>query len=441
MVGSPETHRRTRLRGLLVAALAATVWLGSPSVQGAGSASSRYQILHASFGGGGGHAGSASFTKVASLDSLGGAGQDSGGRLHVRPGHAAQANHPPRAAAQEVFLIEETVTVLALAVVDVDGDPLTFELVSGPGRGTLGGTFPDVRYTPAPGFRGTDRFTYRVRDDHGHAATATVTLQVLRSDNRAPIAVDLSVTTDEDTPVAVRLLAGDPDGDSMTFRIVTAPSLGRLSGAMPSVVYTPFQDVHGTDTFTYVATDGLLTSAPATVRIVIQPVNDPPVAGSMIVTLLQDGIVGLVLGAIDVDGDALRFEVMTPPAHGELSGTPPDVVYRPNAGFAGTDRFEFRAHDGQAASATATVTLQVAAVEPPEPLFEGGVVAGGFALRWSGLPDGGYWLETSLNLRDWDVLASGTVTGGVFERVDPEFAERPYRFYRLRRSAPGGVDP
>ncbi|MBX3745862.1 MAG: tandem-95 repeat protein [Verrucomicrobiae bacterium] len=441
MAEIPDSLRRTFRHALLFVALAVTVGLGAPGARGAGSTGFRYQIPHASLGGGGGHAGSESFAKVASMESLGGAAQNSSGRFHVRLGHAAQANHPPRAAAQEIFLTEGTVAPIALAVVDVDGGPLTFELVSGPERGTLGGTFPEVRYTPAAGFRGTDRFTYRVRDDHGHLATATVTLQVLRSDNRAPIAVDLAFTTDEDTPVGVRLLAGDPDGDPMTFRIVTPPSLGRLSGTMPSLVYAPFQDVHGTDTFTYVATDGLLTSAPATVRIVIRPVNDPPVAGSMSVTLLQDGAVGLVLGAIDVDGDALRFEIVTPPAHGVLSGTPPGVVYRPNAGFAGTDRFEFRAHDGQAASALATVTLRVLAVEPREPRFEGGVVAGGFALRWSGLPDGGYWIETSLDLRGWEVLTSGTVTGGVFELIDPEFAERPFRFYRLGRGISGGIDP
>jgi adhesin/invasin len=61
---------------------------------------------------------------------------------------------------------------------DADGDPLSAELVSGPGGGTLtlnpNGSFA---YTPSASFFGQDSFTYRVNAG-GQSATATVTIVV-----------------------------------------------------------------------------------------------------------------------------------------------------------------------------------------------------------------------------------------------------------------------
>jgi len=65
---------------------------------------------------------------------------------------------------------------------DPNQDPLTAVLVSNPGHGTLSldadGSF---RYTPQAGFRGTDRFTYRVRDDASFSYNATATITVAQS--------------------------------------------------------------------------------------------------------------------------------------------------------------------------------------------------------------------------------------------------------------------
>ena len=41
----------------------------------------------------------------------------------------------------------------------------------------------------------------------------------------------------------------------------------------------------------------------------------------------------------DVDGDALNYFVVTQPEHGVLSGTPPDLIYTPDANYNGSDGF------------------------------------------------------------------------------------------------------
>jgi hypothetical protein len=71
--------------------------------------------------------------------------------------------------------------------------------------------------------------------------------------------------------------------------------------------------------------------------------------------------VAITLQASDVDGNPLTYAVVTPPAHGSLSGTAPSLIYTPAAGFAGPDSFTFKANDGQADSNMATVSITVTA--------------------------------------------------------------------------------
>ena len=95
--------------------------------------------------------------------------------------------------------------------------------------------------------------------------------------NRAPVASSQSVTTDQDTPKPILLVANDPDGDALSYSIVSQPGSGVLTGTAPNVVYTPNTGVSGTDSFTFRASDGRLNSNTATVSIIINPVVVLPV--------------------------------------------------------------------------------------------------------------------------------------------------------------------
>ena len=67
---------------------------------------------------------------------------------------------------------------MTLTGADADGDPLSFAVMSTPAHGTLSGTAPNVVYTPAADYNGTDAFTFVVADGHGGSDSATVTLDV-----------------------------------------------------------------------------------------------------------------------------------------------------------------------------------------------------------------------------------------------------------------------
>ncbi len=177
--------------------------------------------------------------------------------------------------------------------------------------------------------------------------------------NQPPIADDQSVTTDEDTAIAITLSASDPNNDDLTYDVVDYPLLGTLSGMAPNLIYTPNENIYGSDSFTFKANDGTLDSNIATVSITIGPVNDPPVADDQGVTTNEDTPVSITLQASDIDGDILIYIIVAYPSNGTLSSTPPGLTYTPNSDYYGSDSFTFKANDGGLNSNTATVTITI----------------------------------------------------------------------------------
>ncbi len=88
-------------------------------------------------------------------------------------------------------------------------------------------------------------------------------------------------------------------------------------------------------------------------------INTPPVANNQTVTTGQSTGINITLTASDADNDSLTYTVTTNPTHGSLTGTAPNLTYQPNAGFFGTDTFQFKANDGYEDSNIATVTINV----------------------------------------------------------------------------------
>ncbi len=273
-------------------------------------------------------------------------------------------NDAPVATPQQVTTDEDTPVAIKLAGADVDGDVLSFAVVTQPAKGTLSGTAPNLTYTPNKDVNGTDTFTFKANDGKLDSATATVTITI-RPVNDAPVANPQSVTTEEDTPKQITLAGSDVDGDALTFAIVIPPTKGTLTGTAPNLTYTPNKDNNGADSFTFKANDGKADSAPATVNITINPVNDAPVATPQQVTTDEDKPVAIKLAGTDVDGDTLTFMVITQPTKGTLSGTAPNLTYTPNKDVNGTDTFTFKANDSKLDSAPATVTITVRPANDP----------------------------------------------------------------------------
>lgn len=103
--------------------------------------------------------------------------------------------------------------------------------------------------------------------------------------NNPPVAYDQTVNTMKNTPVAITLIAADPDGDPLTYTIASAPANGTVSGSGSEITYTPNPDFTGVDNFTYEVTDGAGSTATATVAVNVEPTVAPARTVDLVVQL------------------------------------------------------------------------------------------------------------------------------------------------------------
>lgn len=250
---------------------------------------------------------------------------------------------------------------------DVDGDVLTYHVVSAPTRGTLSldqatGAFT---YQGHLNLHGSDSFTYRVRDGQASSGLGQVSLTIVPV-NDIPVANPGSAVTAEDTPVSGTVTGSDVDGDVLTYEVSRFPRHGGvdLNSTTGAFTYTPAINYYGADSFEFRANDGALRSAAVPVSISVSPVNDAPVAlngEAEVAWLSTTSTTGKVRGT-DVDGDTLSYTMVTPPRFGAITfnGTTGDFRYTPNAmpNLGYRDSFTFKVNDGALDSNEAQMTLR-----------------------------------------------------------------------------------
>ncbi len=253
------------------------------------------------------------------------------------------------------------------------------------------GTLVDVNGT-------TKKITYQGDSDNAHGIGNDAVL-VSISVNDPPVADADSYSTSEDTvlhvPAATGLLEGDTDLDGDTL------SVSQINGSAANVG-VPVALAHGTltvlsdgsfsympalnstagDTFSYEVSDGNGGAATATVTISVTPVNDPPVADADSYSTSEDMVLhvpaatGLLDGDTDLDGDTLSVSQINGSAanvgmpvalaHGTLTVlSDGSFSYMPALNSTAGDTFSYEVSDGNGGKATATVTINVTAVNDP----------------------------------------------------------------------------
>ena len=135
---------------------------------------------------------------------------------------------------------------MTLSASDIDGDSLSFAVATQPTHGTLSGTGASLTYTPNSGYAGPDSFTYTANDGTVDSNVAVVTITVIAT-NRPPTANGASDSTPEDVAVPVTLTGSDPDDDTLSFVVSSAPAHGALTGSGADRTYTPAANFNGQD--------------------------------------------------------------------------------------------------------------------------------------------------------------------------------------------------
>ncbi|HCH0321828.1 TPA: tandem-95 repeat protein, partial [Vibrio parahaemolyticus] len=229
--------------------------------------------------------------------------------------------------------------------------------------------------SPTADWNGSETLTFTATDPSGESISQRVDFTV------APV-VDIAAdkaTVVEDTPTIIKVLGNDTfEGDDKVVSLDTnnGPANGTVSvNPDGSVTYTPNDNYHGTDSFTYIVTSGGVSES-TTVEVNVTPVNDAPVAKDDIATTQEDTAVTIDVlpNDTDVDGDKLSIQSATvPEAQGKVEIVDGKLVFTPTENFNGHAEITYTVTDGQLtdeAKVTVTVnpvndapTIKVDAVE------------------------------------------------------------------------------
>ncbi len=298
--------------------------------------------------------------------------------------NVASVEDHPIAKAMAINVVEDTEYVGKFDAYDPDSDGYVdrWVIVDYPTWATaenLGnGTF---KIKGAPDQVTQDLFTYLVVDEDSLASNTVLVTVNFNAINDAPRGENVNRDILEDQTVNIALPGEDPEGDAITWVILSGPFNGNVQDFdfnNGTFEYTPKKDFNGGDVLQYRVDDGDKFSPIYAYSINISGVNDAPVATAMQVVLEEDGSYVGILNGRDVDReDTLIFvvedgsvsagsEVSYSTLHGLLAYNIFSGLFRyvpePNhndleAGRG--DQFSFRVMDGKEYSAAVTVNLQV----------------------------------------------------------------------------------
>ena len=162
------------------------------------------------------------------------------------------------------------------------------------------------------------------------------------------------------------MIANDTDVDGDTLSLTAASTTGTGTVAVNedglSVDYTPAADFNGTEIITYTVSDGTLTDETGTLLVIVNAVNDAPVAVADVLTVEEDATVtskDVIANDTDVDGDTLSLTAVSTSGTGTvaINADGLSVDYTPAADFNGTEVITYTVSDGTLSDKTGTCLL------------------------------------------------------------------------------------
>ena len=192
-------------------------------------------------------------------------------------------NHPPVAACSanpsSVYQGTTEPVTIHVAGSDADNDPLTYSYTAT--GGSVDGTGPDVRWSPAGLALGTYTINAKVDDGHGVTASCAADVAVSKRPNRPPV---ISCAPERDPiiageRVAVTSTASDPDGDPLSYSY--SATGGQISGTGPTAQFDSTGLSAGSYTVTCTADDGQGGRTSGTTRVDVQQPAPPPQASKV----------------------------------------------------------------------------------------------------------------------------------------------------------------
>lgn len=281
-------------------------------------------------------------------------------------------NHSPEAHDSWVSGTEDLALVGSMQGDDLDGDTLTFSLVSNATQGVATLTDPNLgifSYVPVENTNGLDRFTFQVTDGTSFSSEAAVLLGVSPV-NDPPTFAEATIATDEDQiSLAVPPDVTDVDllheGDSYDVTVVSQPIDGVAGAEDGALMYDPNEDFSGSDSFTFCVSDSGGLSTEGTATITVNPINDPPTfTTASLLACIESSSDPTEPEVEDVDlqyeGDTFGFSILSQGLHGTATVDQNRLLYTATTpGYFGTDQFDFQATDAGGLWVAGTADVEV----------------------------------------------------------------------------------
>ena len=140
-------------------------------------------------------------------------------------------------------------------------------------QGTLGVVVLESNDEAGPGVDLVRVYVPRSLAVGGRLFTRLKVLIAVPPVNNAPVAQPQNVSVNEGASLPITLTATDSNGDALSYSVATGPTHGTLTGTGRNLTYTPTAAYSGPDSFTFVANDGTVSSAPATISITVNSVS------------------------------------------------------------------------------------------------------------------------------------------------------------------------
>src|SRR6266852_5819259 len=249
---------------------------------------------------------------------------------------------------------------------DPDGDALTFSLVSGPayaGVTTASATTGNLHLAPGFTDAGTYGATVRVSDGSlGDSKSLTVT--VTNVDRAPALSQPSDMTVSEGATADQAITGSDPDGDALTFSLVSGPAYAGVTtanGTTGNLHLAPGFTDAGTYGATVRASDGSLSDSKSLTVTVTNVNRAPALSQPSDMTVSEGATADQAITGSDPDGDALTFSLVSGPGYAAVTtvnGTTGNLHLAPGFTDAGTYGATVRASDGSLSdSKSLTVTV------------------------------------------------------------------------------------
>ena len=236
-----------------------------------------------------------------------------------------------------------------------------------------------ITYSPRANKTGKDIFMYTIASSDKRSSTSSVHITI-KEINDPPILQDQEQTTFINLTIKILADAIDPDGESLTYKLLEGPTHGQIAGELPDIFYTPNYAFYGEDSIKYEAADAAGETASATIKISV--LSSLQTAGSNnnqtdltnnyganlqalpdnATTTETNLIIDILANDTSLNDEEIFIIGTSQGSHGSVAiNGDKTITYTPTVGYVGADSFVYTIANAKGERSSAIVNITVPA--------------------------------------------------------------------------------